>query len=122
KNLLLAVRPGVGRAEPEPNGHLEVGTELDLMVHFGPQVAVPEDGEAEVAARGNAEGFVLRREVGRASSRAVRSVHFELADVGHRPPRLLRDPPSTRHTTERRPTIAQSEQGTAIPTNQRLEH
>ena len=48
-------------------------------------------------------------------------MQFELADLRHRPPRLLRDPPSTRHTTERRPTIAQSEQGTAVPTNQRVE-
>src|SRR5436309_16067856 len=91
------------------------------MVHVGPQVAVPEDGEAEVAARGNAEGFVLRREVGRASSRAVRSVQLELADPRHRPPRLLRDPPSTRHTTERRPTTAQSQQGTAVQAKQRGE-
>src|SRR5439155_27097907 len=107
----LAVQPGEGvrRGQTVAIQDLEGRPELDLVVHFGLQLAVTERGERQQPTRPNRERLILGRETGRAARGAVGPVQLELADLRERPPGLERDAPRPGDSAERRPAAARTE-------------
>ena len=121
EDLVADARPGIRGGQAEPAEHLDVDTELELVVHFGAEVAIAEELRHRDAARADAERFILRGEPRGAAGRAVRRVQLQLAHLVGEPPWFQRHAPGPRHAAKGLPAMIGTEQRAAVPPQQSVE-